>query len=56
MSDDLVQFIVKNGSAERLLREHAPDEKGRCPKCRSLGCTTYAAAQAAAKLGGSHRG
>ena len=37
------------------MREHKPDGKGRCPTCRSLGCTLFAAAVAALKLreGGS---
>jgi hypothetical protein len=50
---ELVRYIVEYGSAEKLLREHRPDGKGRCQLCRSKGCTLYAAATAAKNLGGS---
>jgi hypothetical protein len=52
---DLVRLIDKQGNPEKLMREHKPDGKGRCPTCRSLGCTLFAAAVAALKLreGGS---
>jgi hypothetical protein len=44
---ELVKWIAKYGSADKLLREHAPDVSGHCPCCRSLGCTLWAAARAA---------
>ena len=53
VSGDLLRLIVTHGSAAKLLREHAPDEKGRCSACRSIGCTLYTAALEAQRLGGS---
>lgn len=50
VSGDLVRLIARQGDPEKLIREHKPDDKGRCPKCRSLGCTLYPAALAARKL------
>jgi hypothetical protein len=52
---DLVRFILKYGTADKLMAEHRPDGKGRCPTCRTLSCTLYNAAVAAVKLreGGS---
>jgi hypothetical protein len=43
---ELVKWIAKYGSADKLLREHRPVH-GRCPCCRSLGCTLFAAARQA---------
>ena len=55
VSGDLLRLIVEYGSAEKLLREHQADGKGRCPTCKSIGCSLYPAALAALKLrkGGS---
>jgi hypothetical protein len=53
VSGDLLRLIIRYGSAAKLLREHAPDGKGRCSACRSIGCTLYTAALEAQKLGGS---
>jgi hypothetical protein len=44
---ELVKWIAKYGSADKLLREHAPDVSGHCRCCHSLGCTLWAAARAA---------
>lgn len=62
LSVDLVRFVIKHGSAKKLLKEHAADPSGRCPKCAGGGdssgrvkapCSLYLAAEAAEKLGGS---
>jgi hypothetical protein len=50
VSGDLARLIAYQGDPERLLREHKPDGKGRCPSCRSLGCSLYPAAKAALRL------
>jgi len=50
VSGDLVRLIDRQGDPEKLLREHRPDGKGRCARCRSIGCTLYAAALATLKL------
>lgn len=50
----LVWTILLQGSAAKLLAEHKPDARGRCPLCRSLGCSLYAAAKAAAELETRH--
>lgn len=44
---ELVKLITEYGSADKLLAEHRPDSGGRCPTCRSIGCTLFAAARAA---------
>jgi hypothetical protein len=49
----LVWTIFNQGTAARLLAEHKPDGRGRCPLCKSIGCSIYGAAKAAEKLGGS---
>lgn len=55
VSGDLARLIANQGDPHKLLREHKPDEKGRCSQCRSIGCSLYPAAIAALKLreGGS---
>lgn len=55
VQDDLVRIIANQGDPDRLMAEHEPDGKGRCPTCKSLGCTLFAAAIAAVRLraGGS---
>jgi hypothetical protein len=64
LSGDLVRFILRHDTTKKLLREHAPDTSGHCPKCPAGAstsgkvkspCTLYLAAQAAEKLGGSRR-
>jgi hypothetical protein len=47
---ELVTTILHAGSAAKLLAEHAPDGRGRCSVCRSLGCTLFAAAAEAQRL------
>lgn len=42
---ELVKFIADNCSVDQLLREHAPDARGRCPACHTLGCTVLNAAR-----------
>lgn len=46
---ELVKWIVLYGSADKLLKEHAPID-GRCPCCHSLGCTLFAAARQAKQV------
>ena len=46
---ELVKRIRLDGSAAKLLAEHAPDKKGRCGPCRSIGCSLYNAALLASK-------
>jgi len=64
LSGDLVRFIIKYGTAKKLLAEHKPDASGHCPRCPAgasnsgkvkAPCTVYLAAEAAQKLGGSQR-
>lgn len=50
VSGDLVRLILDQGDAAKLLAEHTPDGKGRCGKCRSIGCTLYAAAVVALQV------
>jgi hypothetical protein len=45
----LIFCIREYGSATILLKQHTPDAKGRCPLCRSIGCTIYTAAGIAAE-------
>ena len=52
---ELVKRIRLDGSAGEILAKHKPDKQGRCPACKSLGCTLYSAALRAQKLGGSKR-
>jgi len=47
--NELVRFVIRYGTAEKLLREHKPDDAGHCRRCRSLGCTLYVAAQEATR-------
>lgn len=44
---ELIRWIAMYGSADKLLREHALDVSGHCPRCHSLGCTLWTAARAA---------
>lgn len=62
LSGDLVGFILKHDTTNKILREHTADPSGHCPKCPGGGdssgrakapCTLFTAAQAAEKLGGS---
>jgi hypothetical protein len=64
LSGDLVRFILRHDTTKKILREHAADVSGHCPRCpagaSSSGkviapCTLFLAAQAAEELGGSHR-
>jgi hypothetical protein len=50
VSGDLARLMANHCDLERLLVEHAPDEKGRCAACRSIGCSTYPAVLAAVQL------
>jgi hypothetical protein len=47
---ELTRLIYTAKSERKLLAEHAPDSAGRCPRCRSIGCTLYAAAFAVKKI------
>ena len=52
---NLVRFMIEHKMVGKILAKHKPDKAGRCPVCRSLGCTLYSAALRAQKLGGSKR-
>lgn len=61
---ELTRFVRDYGSADKLLREHAPDKGGRCPTCPSGGassgkvkspCPLLLAARKVKQLGGSKR-
>lgn len=45
--NELIKFVIQQGNADQLEREHRPDRAGHCPTCHSKGCTVYAAACAA---------
>lgn len=53
LADELVKFIYERCSAETLIRDHAPNERGVCPKCRAHGCSAYTAARVVMNRGGS---
>lgn len=42
--NELTRLIYTAKSEGKLLAEHKPDGTGRCPRCRSIGCTLYTAA------------
>jgi len=50
VSGDLARLIDQQCDVDKLLREHTPDNTGRCPTCKSKGCSTYPAAQSAANM------
>ena len=41
---ELVRFVIEYRSADKLFKEHMPDDTGHCRICRSIGCTLFAAA------------
>lgn len=61
---ELTRFVIEYGSADKLLREHAPGKDGRCPRCPADGaasgkvkspCTLLQAARVVKQMGGSKR-
>lgn len=50
LSGDLARLMLEQCDVDQLLAAHTPDGKGRCPTCKSIGCSTYPAAQKAAKM------
>ena len=52
--NELIRIIGTAKSEGKLLAEHEPDAKGRCPRCRSIGCSLYNAAAAVQKIRAKH--
>lgn len=49
--NETVRFVIRQGGADRLMREHTPDKTGWCRTCRSKGCTLYTVACRAKTFG-----
>lgn len=50
---DILRFIHEFGSAEKLIREHAPDSHGVCRCCHVHECTVWHCAVVVQGMGGS---
>lgn len=52
--NELIRIIGTAKSEGKFLAEHKPDAKGRCGKCRSIGCSLYNAAVAVREIRAKH--
>lgn len=51
---ELIRTIGAAKSEGKFLAEHKPDGVGRCPKCRSIGCSLYNAASEVQRIRAKH--